>query len=170
MHPAEFFHSYPVLQWPAAEVAPLDSWGSRQHGLISPLAKGPPQVFPIWSTPRSSGTAHVYKYTYCSMCLHMSLLPLLVNGMLIIFVPPTEHAVACLLFELSISPSIRLTEVIDSTARSFIVSLQIHMYVVYIDMHSWQFLDVPLTRNPWGSSHWLYHLVVYHQRALPGGC
>ena len=62
MHPAESSYSCPVLQWSAAEDAPLHSWGSRQHGRISPLAKGLPQASPVWSIPGTSDTVHVYTW------------------------------------------------------------------------------------------------------------
>ena len=62
MHPAECCHSYPILQWPAAVDTPHHSWGSKHHGRISPLAKGPPQLSPVWSTPGTSDTVHIHTH------------------------------------------------------------------------------------------------------------
>ena len=70
MHPAEWWHCYRLPQWSAAGDAPLHSWGSRQHESPSPLAKGLPQAFQVWSTPETSDTACIHtvshdEYSYC---------------------------------------------------------------------------------------------------------
>ena len=65
MHPAECCHSYLVPQWSANGGAPLHSWGSRQHGQLSPLAKKLPQVSPVCSTPGTSDTAHTHTHDEC---------------------------------------------------------------------------------------------------------
>ena len=70
MHPAEWWHCYRLPQWSAAGDAPLRSWGSRQHESPSPLARGLPQAFQVWSTPEISDTVRIHtvshdEYSYC---------------------------------------------------------------------------------------------------------
>ena len=64
MHPAESCDCYPLPQWSAAGGSPLRSWGSRQHESPSPLAKGLPQTFQVWSTPGINDTACIHTVSH----------------------------------------------------------------------------------------------------------